>query len=380
MEKLKTQDKPPNYKKMDYYLLGAVLVLMALGLLMVMSSSGVLAARIYGDPYYFFKKQLIYTCLGLVVIYTVYKIPLVFFYKTVYLWLFAAFVLLFLTLTPLGIKTGGSSRWLDFGLATFQPLELAKVSLVLYLAYFFSHKQEMIKTFSVGFLPPVLITGLLAWMLMLQPDFGGAVFLTALFFLMSLVGGARLIYLCSSALLCAGVGTSMILQSSYRMQRWMAFMEPFKNSKDVGYQVVQSLYAFGAGGIFGKGLGAGKQKFYLPEVHTDFILAVLGEELGFLGVSVVLLCVTIILFRSFQHALKRRQLQDRFTVLGLSSIIVLGALLNVAIALCAVPPKGQPLPFISYGGSNMVMMSFCVGLILNIAAKKNTKPVYPKTG
>ncbi len=359
---------------LDYYLLGAVLIMMALGLLMVMSSSGIMAERAYGDHYYFFKKQGIYTILGLVVIYITYKMPVKFFYKTVYLWLLAALILLLLTLTPLGISAGGASRWLYFGLATFQPLEFAKVALVLYLAYFFSHKQDKVKTFSVGFLPPVLVTGTIALILILQPDFGGAVFLTAMLFFMSLVGGTRLVYLLSSALLCTGVGALMIRESPYRLQRWMAFLEPFEHAKDVGYQVVQSFYGLGAGGVFGKGLGAGKQKlFYLPEAHTDFILAVLGEEMGFVGVSLVLLCLAVIVFRCFKNAFERYELQDRFTILGLALNIVLGGLLNIAVALGAVPPKGQPMPFISYGGSNMIMMSFSVGLILNIAGRENVK-------
>ncbi len=163
----------------------------------------------------------------------------------------------------------------------------------------------------------------------------------------------------------------MVLESPYRLQRWIAFLEPFEHAQDVGYQVVQSLYGFGAGGIWGKGLGAGKQKlFYLPEAHTDFILAVLGEEMGIIGVSLVLICLGVILTRSFKHAWKKFDLQDRFTILGLGLNIVLGGILNVAVALGAMPPKGQPLPFVSYGGSNMLMMSLCAGLILNIASRK----------
>ncbi|MFW6414924.1 MAG: putative lipid II flippase FtsW [Thermodesulfobacteriota bacterium] len=358
----------------DYYLLGAVLLMMALGMLMVMSSSAIMAERLYGDHYYFFKKQGVYTLFGLFAMYFGYKMPVKFFYKTVYLWLLAALMLLLLTLSPLGIEAGGASRWLGFGVATFQPLEFAKVALVLYLAYFFSHKQDMVKTFSVGFLPPLLVTGTIALVLMLQPDFGGAVFLTAVLFFMSLVGGTRLVYLLSSAILCAGAGALMIMESSYRLQRWMAFLEPFEHAKDVGYQVVQSFYGLGAGGVFGKGLGAGKQKlFYLPEAHTDFILAVLGEEMGFVGVSLVLFCLVVIVFRCFKNAFERFELQDRFTILGLALNIVLGGVLNIAVALGAVPPKGQPMPFISYGGSNMIMMSLSVGLILNIAGSENVK-------
>lgn len=355
----------------DWLLLASVLILMGLGLMMVLSASGVMAERVYGNKYYFFQKQVLFCVTGLGLILIVRRVPVRFFYKTVYIWLIAAGILLALTLTELGVSSGGASRWLRLGFFTFQPLELAKVGLVLYLAYFFSHKQDKIKTFSVGFLPPLLVTGFLAGVLLLQPDFGGAAFVLVLFFLLSMAGGSRLIYLFSSAALSVSVAAVMIMQSPYRLNRWFAFLNPFQNSDDVGYQVVQSLYALGSGGLWGQGLGAGRQKlFFLPEAHTDFILAVLGEELGFIGLSLIFICLGIILYRCFMIALAQKDLQDRFTVLGLALVVLLGALLNAAVVMGAVPPKGLPLPFISYGGSNLLAMSFCMGLILNIAQRR----------
>ncbi|MFO8031919.1 MAG: putative lipid II flippase FtsW [Desulfohalobiaceae bacterium] len=365
------KEKAKQGTELDWGLLAPVLVLMGLGLIMVLSASGIMAERMYGSKYYFFQKQLIFSLLGLVLMFSALRIRLSFLYKTVYLWLAAAGVLLALTQTQLGASSGGASRWLNMGLFSLQPLELAKVGLVLYLAYFFSHKQEMIKTFSVGFLPPLLVTGFLAGVLLLQPDFGGAAFILALFFLLSMAGGTRLIYLFSSALLSASAAAIMILQSPYRLNRWLAFLHPFQSPDDVGYQVVQSLYALGSGGLLGQGLGAGRQKlFFLPEAHTDFILAVVGEELGFIGLSLVFVCLGLILYRCFKIALEQEDLQDRFTALGLGLILLLGALLNAAVVLGAVPPKGLPLPFVSYGGSNLLAMCFSVGLILNIARRR----------
>jgi cell division protein FtsW len=355
----------------DPWILLSVLALLGLGLVMVLSASAVMAERVYGDEYYFFRRQAVYALIGLGAMFAASRVPMRLIYRTVYVWLILAFILLALTLTPLGVSVGGASRWLRIGPMTLQPLEPAKVALVLYLAYFFSHKQDKVKTFSVGFFPPVVMTGLMAGMLALQPDFGGAVFVTALFAMLSLVGGARLVYLFCSLALCFGAGTLMILQSPYRLQRWLGFLHPFQNAQDIGYQIVQSLYGLGAGGIFGQGLGSGRQKlFFLPEAHTDFILAVLGEELGFIGLSFVFICLGIFMIRSFMIALQHSRLQDRFSAFGLSLVLILGALLNMAVVLGTVPPKGLPMPFISYGGSNLLMMCICAGLIMNISKRR----------
>lgn len=357
--------------EVDHFILWPILIMMGLGLIMVLSASGVMSKMVYNDQYFYFRKQCLFTFIGLGVMFFAWRIPIKFFYKTVYLWLFGAIFLLILTLTPLGMEAGGASRWLPLGVFSFQPLELAKLSLVIYLAYFFSQKQEMIKSFSVGFLPPVLVAGCMAFILLLQPDFGGAAFILLLFFLMSLVGGTRLTYLLSSMFMSLGIGTLMILHSPYRLKRWLAFLHPFKHAEDIGYQVVQSLYSLGSGGLTGVGLGAGKQKlFYLPEAHTDFILAVLGEELGFMGISIVFICLGVILFRSFLIALKQDELQDRLMALGACLILLIGSLIHLAVVTGAVPPKGLPMPFISYGGSSMVMMSLCVGILLNIAQRR----------
>jgi cell division protein FtsW len=355
----------------DYLLLVSALVLIGFGLVMVMSASGITAERNYGDPYFFFRKQAVYAAIGLGVMYVSWKLPLGFFYRTVYLWLLLAVALLGLTQSPLGIEAGGARRWLDFGPVSFQPYELAKVSLVLYLAYFFSHKQDKIKTFSVGFLPPLLVTGFMAFILLIQPDFGGAAFIVTLFLLLSLAGGTRLVYVLGAVFLSIGAGSYLILESTYRLQRLLAFFQPFRHAEDTGYQVVQSLYGLGAGGIFGQGLGAGRQKlFFLPEAHTDFILSVLGEETGFAGITLVFICLGVILQRCFAIALQQEDLQSRFTAVGLGTVILIGAFLHAAVVLGAVPPKGLPMPFISYGGSNMVVMCFCVGLLLNIGKRK----------
>ena len=309
-----TADISGSQTGMDYWLLGSALVLAGLGLIMVLSASGVMAERAMESKYFYFRKQAVYALVGLVVMVVFARMPKRVMYAPVYLWLFAVIGLLFLTLIPpFSVKAGGARRWLSLAGVSIQPMELAKVALVFYLAYFFSQKQKLVRSFSVGFIPPVVVTGGLGLILLLQPDFGGAVFLGMLFFLMSLVGGTRLTYLFVSVLFGAAAVGLLIVQSPYRFKRWFAFLDPFKDPQNVGYQLVQSFYAFGSGGVTGAGFGAGKQKlFYLPEAHTDFVMAVLGEEMGFLGVTIVFLCIGILLWRSFRIALSQDDLRDRF--------------------------------------------------------------------
>jgi len=355
----------------DYWLLGATLALAGLGLVMVLSASGIMAEQVMDNKYYFFKKQCLFALAGLAIMFFSSRAPKGMLYGPVYLWLALVIILLVMTLTPpFSIKAGGARRWLSIGPVSVQPMELAKVVLVFYLAYFFSRKQDLVKSFSVGFIPPVLVTGFLGIILLMQPDFGGAVFLGMLFFLMSLVGGARISYLAVSIIFGAGAVVLLIVQSPYRFKRWFAFLDPFKDPQNTGYQLVQSFYAFGSGGIGGAGFGAGKQKlFYLPEAHNDFIMAVLGEELGFVGVSFVMILIGVILWRSFKIALEQEDLRDRFTAYGLTMVMGLGFLLNLAVVMGCVPPKGVAMPFMSYGGSNLVAGFLCVGVLLNLSRR-----------
>ncbi len=370
MNKKKTlSDKP---ERPDYWLLGAALLLACFGLMMVLSASGIMAERFFDDKYLFFKKQAVFLAFGVFLMFISSKLPKSFFYNLVYVWLMVAFALLFLCdFTPLSISAGGARRWIAMGPLRIQPLEFCKPALILYLAYFFSRKQEMIKSFSIGFLPPFAITGALCLLLMLQPDFGGAVFLAMILFFMSLVGGTRISYLLTSLLFAGGAGYLLITSSPYRLKRMTAFMDPFKSAHNEGYQLVQSLYAFGSGNIFGQGLGAGKQKlFFLPEAHNDFIMAVVGEELGFVGVAIVFLVIAFIVWRGFKIALVQESLQDRFTAYGLTIMLAIGFTLNLAVVMGTVPPKGVPMPFVSYGGSNMLISCICIGILLNLSRGK----------
>ncbi len=350
----------------DWWLLGITLVLLSIGLIILLSASGVVAERRYNDMLYFFKRQSIFVFAGLVIMVLAASLPRHILNKLQYPALLLALFLLLLTLTPLTPRIKGAARWIPFGPINLQPMEFAKIALVLYLAYFLNAKQDMIKTFSRGVIPPFAVTGLFCLILLRQPDFGGAAVLSLLLFFMCLAGGTRLIYLGFSALFVMGVGVMLVVQSSYRFRRLLAFRDPFKVARDEGYQLVQSLYALGSGGFWGQGLGdSGQKLFFLPDAHTDFIMAILGEEMGFIGVSLVFLLLAFFFWRSVRVALSQENLRDRLTAFGLTLILGLSMLLNMAVVLGAAPPKGLPMPFLSYGGSSMLATMCCVGLLLN---------------
>ena len=351
--------------QVDWLLLATIMLLVCLGLTMVLSSSGVVAAKKYGDQYYFFKRQVIFAAIGIVGMIVAFKLPRDFLYNMKYPLLLVVIVLLLATLV-LGRPFNGAKRWLSFGMFTIQPLELAKISLIIYLAYFMDAKREMLRTFSRGIIPPFAVTGILCALLLLQPDFGGAALLVLLLFFMCLVGGCRLIYLALTALLAMGGAVLLIFFEPYRFKRLASSMDPFSDPLNSGYQVSQSLYAFGSGGATGAGLGASKQKLlFLPESYTDFIMSILGEELGFVGMCLFFFLFGMFLWRAFLTSYRQEELRDKMVAFGLTIMFALNAVLNLAVVMGSAPPKGVPMPFISYGGSSFIAALFCAGLLLN---------------
>lgn len=354
----------------DWWLLGITLVLVAMGLMMVFSASGIYAERVQADTYYFFKRQLLYALVGGTALACVAAMPRALLNNSHYPALFVCIALLVLCVSgsPLSVKANGAYRWLGFGPLRLQPMEFAKIALMLYLAYFMSAKQAIIRTFSKGVIPPFAITGVMCLLLLKQPDFGGAALMTLLLFFMCFVGGTRQIYLLISAAIACGGGWLLMVAEPYRFRRFIAFLDPFSSAGGEGYHLVQSFYAFGSGGLTGLGLGASRQKlFYLPESHTDFIMAVMGEEVGFIGMSLFFILVGCFFWRGMLIALRQQYLRERLTALGILLILAISCLLNLAVVTGVVPPKGVPMPFLSYGGSSMVASLLCVGLLLNLS-------------
>lgn len=352
----------------DWWLFAIVLVILSIGLIMVLSASGIVAEQVNSDKYYFFKRQLIFAGLGGVALWGAALVPRQWLYRMQYPAIFLALALLLLTLSPLAPAINGAKRWILLGPVSVQPMEFVKIALALYLAWFMSAKHDLVKSFSRGVIPPFAVTGLFCFLLLLQPDFGSSVVLASLLFFMCVAGGTRFIYLFFSLALAVAGAIALAISSPYRLRRLLAFLDPFQDAHNTGYQLVQSLLAIGSGGFFGVGVGASRQKmFYLPEAHNDFIMAVLSEELGFVGVSLVMLLFALLFWRCYRIIMGQRTLRDRFTSFGITVILAMGAVMNLAVVMGVAPPKGVPMPFLSYGGSNLMATMLCVGLLLNFS-------------
>lgn len=363
---MRNEQAPLVYGKPDFWLAGLALILLSMGLMTVLSASGIVAEKIYSDPMYFFKRQVLFAAAGICAMILITAAPRAILYKLQYPMLLFALILLFATL--FSVKINGARRWLNLGPFGIQPMEFAKVALVFYLGYFMSTKQAIVKTFSRGVIPPFAVTAVFCLILLLQPDFGGAAVFSLLLFFMCLAGGTRLIYLVISAALALGGSYLLVMHEAYRFRRILAFLDPFAVAQNEGYQLVQSLYALGSGGIWGAGLGGSKQKlFFLPDAHTDFIMAIAGEELGFIGITLIFLLLGLFFWRAMRIVFLQVDLRDRLTAFGLTLTLGLSMILNMAVVMGVAPPKGLPMPFFSYGGSSLLATFICVGLLLNIS-------------
>ncbi|MFP4032691.1 MAG: putative lipid II flippase FtsW [Desulfococcaceae bacterium] len=354
----------------DARLLFPVLFLVGIGLVMVYSASSALAQEHFGSDTHFLRRQAVFFALGLVGLFAARRFPLRWLRKLAYPLLALSLLLLMAVFFPaLGKSAGGATRWLRVGSFTFQPAELARFSLVLYLAYSLSKKGFRVRDFSIGVAPHVVALGLLAIPILLQPDFGSATLLTVVGLGMLFLGGIPIRHLLGSIAVLAPLAVFFVAGTPYRMRRILSFWDPWAYAKDEGYQVVHSLMAFGSGGWWGVGLGNSHQKlFYLPEPHTDFIFSVVGEELGLLGVVAVLLGYGMIIRGGLAAA---RRAEDGFRKLlaaGLTLSLGLQAMINMAVTLALVPTKGLTLPFLSYGGTSLVVSMISVGFLMNVDA------------
>lgn len=350
-------------------LLLLIAALTGLGVVMVYSASGITALRQYGDSLFFLKRQALFAVLGCGILWLCSRFDYQRLRTVAILQLFLCILLLVLVLVPgVGHSVGGASRWLSFGGFFLQPGELAKVGLVIYLAHSLARKKDKVKSLQWGFLPYVVVLTVVLALLLAQPDFGGAVTLTAITMTMLLVAGTRWTYLLSTVLVSLPLAYQAVMLVDYRRERIMAFLNPWKDPTDGGFQIIQSWTAFGSGGLLGKGLGESHQKlFYLPEAHTDFIFSVLGEELGFVGVSVVVAMLLVLFWCGIRIALDAREPFGCYLAFGLTLLLGLQVLINMGVVLGLLPTKGLALPFISYGGTNLMVNLVTVGLLLSVA-------------
>jgi cell division protein FtsW len=356
----------------DKWMLLAVVALLALGMTMVLSTSYLYSQERYGDGTYFFRKQLIAMGAGAIALIACSMVPSALYRRFAYPILALSFVVLLLVLIPgIGVSRGGARRWIMFPGFAFQPSELAKLALVFYLARSMAKKEEMIRTFSVGILPHLIVSGIFAGMLLLEPDFGTALILTMLLYFMLFIGGARIHHLLATGLMALPVLIYVMTKAEYRLRRLLTFLDPWSDASGSGFHVIQSLIAFGSGQVWGRGLGESRQKlFYLPEAHTDFVYSVIGEELGLWGALMVLALFGVIIVRGFQLTAKIEEPFDQYLAFGLTVLLGLQALIHMGVVMGLMPTKGLVLPFISYGGSAMVVNLMEAGILLGLSRRR----------
>jgi len=336
---------------------------------MVFSSSISLSRALVGHQWHFIHRQILWTVLGAIAMFITSRLPYRNWQKLSTIGLIGTLVLLVLVWMPgVGVTVQGSSRWISLGLVRIQPSELAKVTLILWVADRLARRPGRLNSFWSGTLPLLIVVGAVAGLVLLQPDLGTAVAIVVAFALILFVAGLPL----GQMLALGGVGAALLALfiriAPYRMERFVAFLDPWKDPLDTGYHIIQSLYAIGTGGLFGRGWGSGWQKhFFLPEPHNDFIFATLAEELGFFGGSVLILLFIGVAARGMRVALRA---PDRFAALvatGITAMIVAQAMMNFAVVTGSVPVTGIPLPLVSYGGSSLLIVMSSIGILVNIS-------------
>ncbi len=348
----------------DVQLLFAVLFLVGIGIVMVYSASSALALKRFGSDFHFLKRQAVYSLLGIVALVACSHLPFRLYRSLTYpLLLLGIGLLVAVQVSGFGLEAGGSLRWLRLGPLTFQPVEVARLSLIVFMAYSLSKKQDVLRQFSLGFVPHVLILIVFAVPLLLQPDFGSVVIFGTLVWLMMFVGGVPVRHLLSALLLILPLVYFLMIDAAYRIKRLISFLDPWQYPADEGYQMIHSLMAFGTGGMWGAGIGKGYQKlFYLPEPHTDFIFAVIGEELGFWGVLFILGLYGLIIWRGIRIACRCADDFGMLMAAGITTAIGLQVSINMGVSLGMLPTKGLTLPFLSYGGTSLLLNMECVGI------------------
>jgi cell division protein FtsW len=350
----------------------AVAALLALGGTMVLSTSYLYSQERFADGTYFFRKQLIAMGAGLLALVTCSFLPAALYRRFAYPLLAVTLVILVLVLIPgIGLARGGARRWLMLPGFGFQPAELAKLAMVFYLAHSMSKKEPNIQTFSIGVIPHLVVAGLMIGLLLLEPDFGTALILVIVLYLMLFMGGVKIHHLLATAAMALPLLVYVMITAEYRLRRLMTFMDPWRESSSSGFQVVQSLIAFGSGQFWGRGLGESRQKlFYLPEAHTDFVFSVIGEELGLLGALLVLALFGVIVLRGLQLTGRIEEPFEQYLAFGLTMLLGLQALIHMGVVMGVMPAKGLVLPFISYGGSAMVVNLTEAGILLGLSRRR----------
>ncbi|HEX7063870.1 MAG TPA: stage V sporulation protein E [Bacillales bacterium] len=360
---------PKSKTTPDFLLILTTLTLLSIGLVMVYSASAVWASYNYGDSFYFAKRQLLFAGLGVIAMFFIMNVEYWTWRKWAKIGLMICFALLILVLIPgIGEVHGGARSWLGVGAFSIQPSEFAKIGLIIFLAKFLSENQKKITSFKKGMMPSLALVVAAFGVIMLQPDLGTGVVLVGTCVVMIYVTGARISHFIGLGL--AGVAglAGLILSAPYRMERITSFVDPWSDPLGTGFQIIQSLYAIGPGGLLGFGLGHSRQKFqYLPEPQTDFIFSILAEELGFIGASFVILLFCLLLWRGIRIAISAPDLYGSLLAVGIIGMVAIQVMINIAVVTGLMPVTGITLPFLSYGGSSLTLTLVSIGVLLNIS-------------
>lgn len=369
LSRLQARFVQPRLTRPDLWLLFAVASLVGLGVVMVFNVSYFHAGERYGDPFLFFRKHLASLAVGTAAMVVLARARTDWLERWAGPILLASLIGLVLVLVPgIGVERGGARRWLILGPFSLQPSEFAKLAVVLFLAHWIARRRETLREDWTVSLPVVLVVGICTLLVLGQPDYGAAAILSALLVFMLFAGGMRASYLFALGLSGGSLMAVAAFAAPYRVSRLMSFRDPWQDSQGLGFQLVQSLISFGSGGLTGVGLGQSRQKlFFLPEAHTDFIFALIGEELGLFGAFAVLLLFALIAARGLRIALRHPDPFASLLAFGLTLVIVLSAVVNVGVVLGMLPTKGLPLPFVSYGGSALLAAMMSVGVLTGLS-------------
>ena len=358
-------------KKEAQDLLITATILICVGIVMVYSSSSVYAYEKFHDSSFYLKRHLAHFLIGLALAIFFIKYDYMKIKRFANVLLFISILMSVAVLIPgIGHKAGGARRWIRLGFLGFQPSEFVGLFLIIYLSDALERKQPHIRNFLYGFLPPLLMSGFIGLLIFLQPDLGGAIALLIVSLIMLFVSGVNMLHFAPFMAFAVPMFYFLIFRVSYRLRRIVGYLDPWCDAQDAGFQIVQSFLALGSGGIFGLGLGCSRQKlFYLPQAHTDFIFSIVGEELGLVGTIGVLSLFTIFIWQGLKISMRARDMFAKFLALGITVNIGLKALVNIAVATGAIPTKGLPLPFVSYGGTALIINMVSVAVLVSIANK-----------
>ena len=357
----------------DFTLLITILLLLTIGLIMVLSASSPSALSESGDSYKYFSKQLLFAVLGIIAMLFISKIDYRF-YKKFYKHAWWISLILLVLVKIVGKNINGSQRWIYLTDAlSFQPSELVKILMIVFYAGILTKNRDELKEYNKGFFKHMCLLAPIIGLLMLQPHFSASIVIVGICSIMMIVAGCKFRHF---ALTAGSVGIPLIIAliifSPYRLQRVVTFLDPWQDPTDTGWQVIQSLYAIGSGGLFGTGLGDSKQKYlYIPEPHNDFIFSILGEELGFVGCAIVLILFAIFIWRGVLIAMKAPDMFGSLIAVGITALVAIQVIINVAVVTSSMPATGMPLPFFSYGGTALFVLLCEMGVLLNVSRASN---------